>query len=699
MKKIGTAKTKPRLLVIVFMALLFAFGVFFSESRTYFNPVARSAMNDLEYGISVLCVALLFAAFFIFIRRYYKIRFNLPVFLFVLALFLGDAIAIFCFPGVYDTGELVYMPTIAQQLRYVLTYSVVCLSLYCIFAVFPQLIDSFSAWNLAFYVLIALSFVAIIFSYAIEWRIYLYILRNGGAQDAYAVPSSFTTNRNIYARLILYGLIAEAYLQCQNPRWWRWIIQLFFLGNIFFTLSKTTIAVALLFMFLFYLYRFFKTLKAHALRNGIIFVVLALIVFGGTALFFSGKMLDWFPYINKVFVIVVGSFQDTFDSSTLIRVYNWTDILQALYVSPISFTFGFGAYALQDVLSSLVFSFGRDQVPLDSAYVTIIAKNGLFGAVLYLVLVGFLFALILKSIKRKSSFGFLYLIILVVYAVLGISESVYCMDFVSTCTVSQILFVIPLLIEQHLANHPEIDLARQKDYVTPRKESKLFRSFANRFRSIEFLSVFPCSVLTVAFHFSSQLFFLTPYQATWWEVSIILLAVFLPFCLTSLLYFWEAKPRAAFVFALSVLALALLVLFVGPWIDLVAKYASLIFLGLFAFAVLYFAFSGGYAVIEPLFPALGYNLLYQAVFLSISYLISYSNQATPYLLLADVAFGCSLWLLAFIAFPVRKILGSFPDEWDHFENRLFRYRVKLDIRDEIRNRAYLTKWTPDKENA
>jgi hypothetical protein len=92
-------------------------------------------------------------------------------------------------------------------------------------------------------------------------------------------------------------------------------------------------------------------------------------------------------------------------------------------------------------------------------------------------------------------------------------------------------------------------------------------------------------------------------------------------------------------------------------------------------------------------------LLYQAVFLSISYLISYSNQATPYLLLADVAFGCSLWLLAFIAFPVRKILGSFPDEWDHFENRLFRYRVKLDIRDEIRNRAYLTKWTPDKENA
>ena len=99
--------------------------------------------------------------------------------------------------------------------------------------------------------------------------------------------------------MLLLGIFAEAVLQDRHARFWRYIfIALFFLCLIL-SLSKTALALALLFLAYFLLERFIRTVKKHPVRNLLSLAILAMVI--GT--YFALTHAGVFPqsiYLNYI---------------------------------------------------------------------------------------------------------------------------------------------------------------------------------------------------------------------------------------------------------------------------------------------------------------------------------------------------------------------------------------------------------------
>jgi hypothetical protein len=166
------------------------------------SPISTSTISCLRYAY-LMSGAFLYAA-----HTMGKAKVSYPFLIALGVLFFSDIIAIVFFPGIYDTGELMYLPDAVTKVRYILGFSITCVGLYCVLGIAPQILRNKSTLDVFFLLLVLLASTAVIYSVIKEFDLYKAMIANGGPDDAYAVP-------------IVLQVTATSMLACFSMASWR----------------------------------------------------------------------------------------------------------------------------------------------------------------------------------------------------------------------------------------------------------------------------------------------------------------------------------------------------------------------------------------------------------------------------------------------------------------------------------------------
>jgi hypothetical protein len=677
-------KQNHRLLMFVLLILFVLVNCFFVEGHAYFNPGNRVPMTSLEYGLSLGTILVYDALFYLLAFLFYRPKTNWPILIGLGVLFLINLVALSFFPGIYDTGDLVYWPTAGERVRSFFDCLVLVLSLYGLLVVGPQVVQDGDLFDLFFVYITINALAAILYSYATEGSLYLQILPSGPV-DAYSVPQSFTSHRNIYAALLLYGMMGQAYLQCKHPFWWRWVLILFFFVNQYFILSKTCILLCCLFLGAFAVYRMVKTFAKHKVRNGIALglftagILVALIIAFGT----DTPLVQPLQSFLKTIFSSIGDSWET-------RVFNWSDILRKLFESPVTMLFGFGVtLSRQSLLVAVYSEEARLYTPVDNSIVCLWSNFGLLGVILYGAFLVYLFYWVYRAFKAKQRTAVVSLMILLILIGHGITEDTNFLSFVSTGVVALFSAVMPLITPQYEKSYaeerkPPLEKAKTRRLEKPEKPELTTSEYTTIW--VKILTPLFALLLGVSKLLQVQLpeRFHFAYGNPAWEMTMGLAFLVVPFLLSALRELRKKKSWLPYSALVGGLALSLVFAFVGPWKGFEWVFAG-ISMGLLALsmgAAIFFKVGLPYRVYAK---TLALPLLYLFFVLSVNLGLTYglSGSMSRYLCLVFVALDVLLWICClYWPFPKEKWAEGRYGEYleDKFTFLLIEGRLKEDER-------------------
>lgn len=450
-------KSKNLLFVYFLLILTLLLGCFIVEGHSYFDGGRQSDMTNIEMFISVGGYLLLLASLCLVLpKAMLKPKWQ-PLAFFGVGL-LVDILAIYFFPGVYDTGELIYQIDGVTEFRYCAYALVIFSLLYLLFAVVPELTANTPIYDLVLFVAVVIVLTAVVFSYFTEADLYLAIIRNGGPDDGLVIPTSWTAHKNVYSFVLFNGLAAEAILEAKCPHGWRWPIILFLYCNQFFLVSKTGLAAASFFVVGFYLWHFVKTLPQHKLRNWITLGV----VLGGLLVFLLvGFLSPEALWLNHFFRITWDFMISSLSTTLMDRIYVWSDVVRCIISFPLTLMIGVGYGNWAHVFYAYLLGDPNGYYPMDSAWVADLARAGIFGVLFSAALDLYVLYLLIDAIKHHSKIG----VVSSLYAVcLFFRSFVEAGDIANPDSFGMIymgLLVLPLLAERYSRLHPALRQDRE----------------------------------------------------------------------------------------------------------------------------------------------------------------------------------------------------------------------------------------------
>lgn len=676
-----TRKTSRRDLLLFFvMAALLMVASFLVENRAFFDiKTPQRVLSDAEVFVSYGAYFLLLVIFLVLAFREGQARTHWGFLVFFFLLFVSDAIAIWFFPGIYDTGELIYSLTWVSQIRYTLFGAMLFSALYSAFGLMPQLTQGSKIFDLLYFGTVLLVLASVAYSYIVERDLYVAIYNAGGPENAYSTPVSWTSHKNIYAFMLFYGMAAEACLEFRKPHWWRWFLIAFFYANQFLLLSKTVLGMSTFFIVAVYLAYFFRTLKRHPVRNGVVLGLLVLGLVGGVFMVYFGltDKTKLTSYMANVFDLMVGSIQATMAD----RVYIWSDVIRSISSFPLTMVVGFGSANWTPSVYSYINGSPTSYVPLDSAWVVALARDGLVGCGAAIILWVYVLVKIIRGIKARRPGALINLFFLIALLMRSFVEAGDFSYLDAAGLMAIVSVYLPSASESFYQRHPEIAEAEQKAYLTPLlSRVKSTYSAAHYLRRSYLLLapilaaltgvLIPLSSLTHhEFLASSNLF-----------ISLSIATLVLPLLLATCALM---RRRHAFFSYLNLLFWTLvygvlsvaLPYFADTWLGFAFP---LIFALLLLIAVLCTSYlPAPKELVSILAPFLVLSL---CVFFGWRHLYPYLGAASEYLVVALFLLAITLFYCLIALFPSLSPFEGFADRFDErYRHFLARYNVKRDL--------------------
>ena len=680
--------------MLLSLVILVVVGCFFSEGHAYFNPGNRVAMTAPEFWLSFAISLLVLIGFVLLAWRFYRPKINKILLTFYLIFLFIGFIGLVCYPGLYDTGDLVYTLSAADKFRYCCSFFIQATSLFLFLDFGPQVIRGTSTLDFVFAFVVADCLVAIGYSYLSEGSLYISLFTEG-PRSSYAVPESFTTNRNIYAVLLFYGLISECYLLSKNPKWWRWILAAFLFLNQAILMSKTILTISVAFSIGFLVFRYFLSLKAHPIRNNVVLGIILVFILFLVTLHFSGVAASLMPKVDSLFESFFSLMWTSIPASFSARLYDWAGILKEISKSPMLMLFGFGETNFQMVINYInpTLSVG-EAAPLDSAYMSVIAKYGFLGLLLY---IGFLVYLITKLVhlwRARRMMSVPYALAFGSFLFSGFLEAHYYLGFQSPNLILLAVVALPILTEDYSVTHQSEQNEAALSYAQSEPQKPLgVQSPEDVLRMSYFICTPIFAVLVGCLRGVSSTIVVTKYSMALVLISLCCVYVFLPIFLSSL--------RRLRNYGLNPSYVALWIL-VGGWLLLTAisplfahtnylaiasiVFGALIFLGLLFSSLtvrfsVYCSYAWRYLLVFVF--CIGLNLLFESVIVPFS----------RYLVLVTAVSDIIVWFLCFSLFGRYTDMTPIRERWDRLEKKISREELLRDWRWEARRRKCHSKIT------
>ncbi len=690
MQAINSKKSDRHLLMFILFVAVIGINCFFVEGHPFFNADSTGTMSGWEYLFSFLCVLPINVTFLILAFRHFPIKNNWYLFIPLVFLFFSNVLATSFFPGIYDTGDLVYMPTTSEIARSWINGFVIVTSVYDVLVIAPQVVWGEECFDLFFVGITINALVAVFYSYVVERDLYLEIIRSGSPLGAYVVPQSFLSHRNLYALLMLYGMLAQAYLQCKRPAWWRWAIMLFLFANQFFVLSKTCLLLCVLFLGLFSIYRIAATFKGHKIRNWIEIGIFSAVVITAVCLYFFGKSSLFLPFKN-IFKTIFSAFED----SIATRVYNWSDILRKIFGNSHTIVFGFGVTTSTNALLATIYSeVPLAFTPIDNSVIAIWCQWGLNGVVLYGASLVYLLYLVVRLLKKKDATAVVSLLMLLVVLGHGLTEDTNYFGFGSTNVAVLFMVVVPLVSKSYRPLYEKNETQWISGYssqsISSRNplQSPLDYARLALFILTPIIAFFMGASALLKAELPARLAF--PYGNVASEIGLAFMLFFLPIVCGSLSVLRKRRCWIRYSVLLALCLPSVLVLLLAAWTsrEVIMVSVAIALLGM-AFILTYF-----FRVSVSL-SNYGYHFLPSLVYLAIVLVVNLGlfygapTIMSRYFCLIFLVFDVVVWLaLRFL--PRNNCFSLLWDCCDYCEEKFAFFRIMIKCK---RNRKDLAKAT------
>ena len=395
---LGRSRNAPPFLLAGLFLLSICLGAYCSEAIAFFNEPNHLSMDPVEYGLCYAASVVSVALFCLAAYKYARPKVNWPVLLAVSLLFLGNLVALLAFPSevsgftVHLDGtatQYSYALSLSDRVRYILSYLLGCAYFYLLFAVLPSCLKGGYSLNFLFFGVVFVAFFACLYSFFKEPEAYAQYFQSEQALDSDLVPESFFYNRNTFGTCLVFGCLALCYLHSKRPFFLSYVLLCFFLVELFFVVSKTSILIAIAVIAAFGVYRFVLTLKRHPLRDCL---ALSLSVMLPVTLF----LLGYFEVFGGEDVLsrFARNFLDSLEFSSGPTLLSRRDIyfgaVNMLKDDPIRFLFGVGEYNLGRLLSAM---FDTSATSLNNMFfvhngpIHLLCSGGALRCLIYLFLI------------------------------------------------------------------------------------------------------------------------------------------------------------------------------------------------------------------------------------------------------------------------------------------------------------------------
>lgn len=274
-----------------------------------------------------------------------------------------------------------------------------------------------------------LGLVASIYNMVINFKEALNILN---ISNAYEVNfNSFYLNRNGFAQLLLFSVIANSFLYSETQRRYKLFFYLLYFINIFLTLSRTVLASVIIFLIVSSV-----IYKRNIIKNSIAIFIFII----GLIILITIKPEIWNFIIDMVIRKETGTSGRTDLWSVGIHILNNTNWI-----------FGVGYISSIDIINSLGFSLHE----FHSFYIETLVGGGIIDLLLHFIILIFIMRRVRIIYKNDRKIGALYFsaYISLLFYTLFESASIFTIGYVGTLFTIFII-TIPLLYSNNFLSEP-----------------------------------------------------------------------------------------------------------------------------------------------------------------------------------------------------------------------------------------------------
>ncbi|MDD4154152.1 MAG: O-antigen ligase family protein [Bacilli bacterium] len=479
------------LLTNILFWITMIFLAYFAENVVVFD------LSNFQRGFTLLEYILLFAGVISILGYYfyneYKYNGIQPKWLIatiLLLIVISAAIGIFLTPDVQyfetiviiDEAETLvvreYSITLIGKIRSLLYVIIAAIGVYIQLVILPRLI-SFKMYILfLMYIIVAVALISAIISYFLDFDSYVHLYYHG--LYGYDYPQSFVFNRNMYALMLLLGMLALYVTISYLPKWYNYVFLIFLFVNIFFTFSKAALGVALITFVFHFIYRMIVTFKKSKIRNVIYLVLVGILGICGILLipfpFFMDIQLfnEARRFILEYYVeLGVGSYES--------RVGIWNSVLELS--TGIHLWFGRGLHLFNQTLgfyhSGVESSGGVTNYFSHNGFLEILGQWGLVGLIPYCLGILAIFAIDIYIAIKDYKVGIPALIIFGAFLGYTMVETSTLFDLTIEGITTTTLVALPSLSWLYAKRHPQenkaiVETAENIEYKMPTFDKKRF---------------------------------------------------------------------------------------------------------------------------------------------------------------------------------------------------------------------------------
>lgn len=504
------------LLTNILFWITMIFLAYFAENVVVFD------LSNFQRGFTLLEYILLFAGVISILGYYfyceYKYNGIKPKWLIatiLLLIVISAAIGIFLTPEVQyfetiiiiDEAETLvvreYSITLIGKIKSLLYVIIAAVGVYIQLVILPRLV-SFKKYILFLtYIIVVVALISAIISYFLDFDSYVHLYNHGLV--GYAYPQSFVFNRNMYALMLLLGMLALYVIISYLPKWYNYVFLIFLFVNIFFTFSKAALGVALITFVFHFIYRMIATFKKNKIRN-IIYLVLVGI------LGICGILLIPFPFFMDIqlfnearrfileyyFELGVGSYQS--------RASIWNSVVELS--TGIHLWFGRGLHLFNQTLgfyhSGVESSGGVTNYFSHNGFLEILGQWGLVGLIPYCLGILAIFVIDIYIAIKDYKVGIPALIIFGAFLGYTMVETSTLFDLTIEGITTTTLVALPSLSWFYAKRHPQenraiVETAENLEYKMPIFDTKRFEK-----QTAKYIALFLGVATLFAFYYFRQ---------------------------------------------------------------------------------------------------------------------------------------------------------------------------------------------------
>ncbi|MFA5481627.1 MAG: hypothetical protein WC282_04535, partial [Bacilli bacterium] len=491
---------KTRLLIthiLFWVAMIFM--AYFAENVVVFD------FNDFQRGFTAVEYILLFIGiiailsyFFYCEHKYNGLSVKWILLSILILIVIGAAIGIFSTPEIqtFKAVEIVdevetivtkeFVTTMDQKIKSLFYVLLAAVGVYIQVIVLPRLITFRKYIIFLFYIAVGVAVISVFLSYVLDYSSYVHLAKYGLV--GYIFPVSFLFNRNMYALMILIGMLAMYNIISTLPKWWNYLILIFLLVNLFFTFSKASVGIASITFVVHFIYRMVVTFKKHKIRNSVFLGIVGLL---GICVIF----LIPFPFFmdiklfstarNFIYDYYVKLGIDSYGSRSQI----WESV--GTISQGIHLWFGRGLWIFND---TLLFYTGevanhRPEYFSHNGFVEILGQWGLIGLIPYCLGILGLIVLIFYAAIKDYKVGIPALIVFGAFLGYTMVETSTLFDLTIEGIATTVIVTLPTLSWLNAKRHPEINrqivlAAENLEYHMPKTDGAKFERQATMWTAL-----------------------------------------------------------------------------------------------------------------------------------------------------------------------------------------------------------------------